>query len=110
MARDPIGVSDFNIEAVFLVLTRLERGQETLVQDINRIFELHRMCLTAQAEKAVGEGQQCERLEGHEQRIKGLEAENTNSRNHRKQLTTGLTLTATAALVSLVVSLILKRW
>jgi hypothetical protein len=111
MSDVPISRGEFNNAMASLrdILSRLEKNQEVLSNDIKQLYELHRNCMFAQSEKAFHAGRAAGKIEEVNMRVTDLETDQRDNRGHKRQLSIGIILTALAAMASLVTSLFLKK-
>jgi len=108
MSEDPISSREFNMgmESLRVELSQIARNYEVLSNDVKQLHTLHRDCMLSQSERSYKAGQLSEKLlvlEAHaKNRDEEREAERLSNLSHKRQLTTGIILTALASVASLI--------
>lgn len=103
MADEPIRSGEFNRAMGSLRdhLDRMEKGQDSLRDDVSKLFELHRSCLSHQNSKAYEEGRISGRLQALEDRTSELEEQSKASTGAKRQLGIGFILSAITSAVAI---------
>ena len=115
MSEGPISCREFNLgmESLRDVLKQLAEDQQIIASDVKQLQGLHRDCMFAQAERAYKAGQLSEKILVLEEHSKAADNERLNERlsnvSHKRQLTTGIILTALASVASLITTFFTRK-